>query len=91
MHHKNSPDCGTILNWDDEKLMFVVREPFLSKQSKIGIGYGVITKRKTLTIESHMPSKGVVFSDGIETDFINFNSGNIVEIGIAKEKASLVI
>jgi len=91
MHHKNSSDCGAILNWDANKLVFVVREPFLSKQSQIGIGYGVITKRKTLTIESHMASKGVIFSDGIETDFINFNSGNIVEIGIAKEKASLVI
>jgi len=91
MHTNHTSDCGSILNWDDDKLMFVVREPFLSKQSQIGIGYGVITKRKTLTIESHMPSKGVIFSDGIETDFINFNSGSIVEIGVASKKASLII
>jgi len=90
VHNKNRSDCGTILNWDDDKLVFVVREPFLSKQSQIGIGYGVITKRKTLTIESHMPSKGGIFSDGIETDFINFNSGSTVEIRIAEEKAILI-
>ena len=91
IHNKRSKYCGTILNWDDDKLVFVVREPFLSKQSEIGIGYGVITKRNRLTIESHMASKGVVFSDGIESDFINFNSGSTVEIGIAEEKASLVV
>jgi len=91
MHANHTSDCRTILNWDDDKLVFVVREPFLSKQSQIGIGYGVITKSKTLTIESHMPSKGVIFSDGIETDFINFNSGSVVEIGVASEKASLVV
>ena len=44
-----------------------------------------------LKIESHIASKGVIFSDGIEADFVNFNSGSVVEIGIAKEKASLVI
>ena len=84
-------DCGTILDWDDNKLVFVVREPFLSKQChKLDIGYGIITKSKTLKIESNMPTKGVIFSDGIEADFINFNSGSTVEIGIAEEKASLI-
>ncbi len=38
-----------------------------------------------------MPTKGIIFSDGIESDFLNFNSGSIVEIGLADEKANLVI
>lgn len=33
--------------------------------------------------------KGGIF-DGIETDFLNFNSGNIVNIGTADEKANIV-
>ena len=37
-----------------------------------------------------MPSNGVIFSDGIESDFLNFNSGSIVSIGTAKEKAKIV-
>lgn len=80
-----------MLDWNEDKLVFVVREPFLSKMSEVGIGYGVVTKTKKLKIESNMMSKGVIFSDGIESDFLNFNSGSIVEIGIAKEKANLVV
>ena len=79
------------LNWNENKLVFVVREPFLSKTSKTDIGYGIITKKSTLKIESNMPNNGVIFSDGIESDFLNFNSGSIVEIGISNEKANLVV
>lgn len=43
-----------------------------------------------LVIESFMPTNGIIFSDGIETDFLNFNSGSIATIGTAKEKAKLV-
>ncbi|MDC8004325.1 sugar kinase [Aureisphaera galaxeae] len=84
-------ECKTTLNWRDDKLIFVVREPFLSRMSQTGIGFGTINKGQTLRIESLMPSKGVIFSDGIESDFLQFNSGSIVEIGIAKEKANLVV
>jgi len=91
-HHNSSiSDCGITLDWNDNKLVFVVREPFSSKMSQTNIGYGIITKNNKLKIESNMPTKGVIFSDGIETDFLNFNSGSIVEIGIADEKANLVI
>lgn len=78
------------LDWEENKLLFVVREPFLSKMSQIDLGYGTITRGKTLKIESKMPNKGVIFSDGIESDFLNFNSGSKVEIGIAEEKAMLI-
>lgn len=88
-NQKREFDFG--LNWEDDKLLFVVREPFLSKMSKIDLGYGTIAKGKTLKIESKMPTKGVIFSDGIEADFLNFNSGSIVEIGIAEEKANLIM
>lgn len=90
-HNTNTTDCGTILNWNENKLVFVVREPFLSKQSQTNIGYGIITARKKLKIKSNMPTKGIIFSDGIESDFLNFNSGSIVEIGLADEKANLVM
>ncbi|MFI1770655.1 sugar kinase [Thalassobellus citreus] len=81
----------SLIRWEDEKLVFVVREPFLSKVTQASIGFGIITKKQTLKVESNMPSKGVIFSDGIESDFLNFNSGSYVEIGIADEKANLII
>ena len=78
------------MKWDDDKLFFVVREPFYSKYSRVSIVAGLINRELKLRIESFMPSKGVIFSDGIEADFINFNSGSVVEIGIAKQKAMIV-
>ena len=33
-----------------------------------------------------MPENGIIFSDGICDDFIEFNSGKSVELGRAKEK-----
>jgi NAD kinase len=90
-HNTNSVDCGTALNWNENKLVFVVREPFLSKLSQTNIGYGILDGKNTLKIESNMPTKGIIFSDGIESDFLNFNSGSIVEIDIANEKANLVV
>jgi NAD kinase len=90
-HSTNAVDCGTTLNWNENKLVFVVREPFLSKQSQTNIGYGILEDKNTLKIESNMPTKGIIFSDGIESDFLNFNAGSIVRIGIADEKANLII
>jgi NAD kinase len=78
-------------SWEDNSLTFVVREPFLSKTSQTSIGFGVINKGSVLKIESHMPNNGVIFSDGIESDFLHFNSGHIVEIGIADDKANLIV
>ena len=76
---------------DADKLLFVVREPFISKTSKAEIVAGEITSNNILTVESFMPEKGIIFSDGILSDFMTFNSGAIAEIGIADEKAVLVL
>lgn len=73
-----------------EQLMFVVREPFHSKKTQVGIVSGLLNHQINLTVESYMPTNGVIFSDGVESDFLNFNSGAIVAIGTAKEKAKIV-
>jgi NAD kinase len=79
------------LAWDDERLLFVVREPFVSRHSTAGIVAGVLANGSSLTIESQMPASGVVFSDGVEADRLDFNSGAIATVGIAGEKANLVM
>jgi hypothetical protein len=38
-----------------------------------------------------MPTKGIILRDFIESGFMNFNSGCIEGIGIADEKANLVV
>jgi NAD kinase len=79
------------LEWEEQKLLFVVREPFLSRHSEVGIVAGMVLPREPLTIESHMPSAGVIFSDGVEADHLDFNSGAAATIGIAPEQANLVV
>jgi NAD kinase len=75
----------------NNQLMFVVREPFASKKTQTEIQAGIVSNQNKLVIESYMPNYGVIFSDGIESDFVKFNSGSIVTIGIADEKAKLVL
>ena len=74
----------------DNDLLFAVREPFESIRTQTGIAAGVIRKNSKLVIESLMPAHGVIFSDGIEADFLKFNSGTIATIGLAVETATLV-
>jgi len=72
------------------QLLFAVREPFQSKQTQADLVAGILTASTTLRVESFMPINGVIFSDGIESDFLQFNSGAIASIGIAEETAVLV-
>jgi NAD kinase len=74
----------------DNELLFAVREPFKSIRTQTGITTGIIKNQSKLTIESFMPANGVIFSDGIESDFLKFNSGSIATIGLAKETARIV-
>ncbi|WP_316843008.1 hypothetical protein [Pedobacter gandavensis] len=74
----------------ENDLIFAVREPFKSIRTQTDIVFGSIKQESYLKIESLMPSNGIIFSDGIEADFLNFNSGAVVTIGIASEAAKLV-
>lgn len=75
----------------NNQLMFVVREPFASKKTQVETTAGIITEQSKLVIQSFMPSNGLIFSDGIESDFLKFNSGAVATIGMATEKANLVL
>jgi NAD kinase len=79
------------MTWEEERLLFVVREPFISLHSQAALVAGSVIPGKPLTIESHMPVGGVIFSDGVEADHLDFNSGTIASICIAREKANLVV
>jgi NAD kinase len=79
------------MEWEDERLLFVVREPFVSRHSQAAIVAGAVLPNAPLALESQMPVGGVIFSDGIEADHLDFNAGAIVNIRIASEKANLVV
>jgi hypothetical protein len=73
-----------------ESLRFVVREPFVTRLTSAQIVYGEIGPGQTLEIVSNMPQNGVIFSDGVESDFLRFDSGAIASVSIAEKKVSLV-
>jgi NAD kinase len=78
------------LNWDDPRLVFVVREPFLSKASGVRLTAGMVEQAETLQLESHMPDGGIIYSDGVDTDVLAFNSGTVATIRAAQRQARLV-
>jgi NAD kinase len=78
------------LDWEDRRLLFAVREPFISRHSSASIVAGIVEPQQSLGLESLMPSGGVIFSDGVEADFLQFNSGAIATIQAAQETAQLV-
>lgn len=79
------------LDWNVEYLYFSVREPFPSRNTKTDIAFGKIMKDQSLKILSQMPENGVIFSDGIESDFLQFNSGLEASITVAEKRGHLVI
>lgn len=82
------PPC---MPWDSDRLAFVVREPFVSKRSGAKLVCGQIGAESPLRLESVMPSGGVIFSDGVASDFLSFNAGAVATIGLSQHKTHLVI
>ena len=79
------------LAWDTNQLLFVVREPFVSKTSGADIVCGMITADQPLILESTMPEGGVIFSDGVTADYLAFNSSTIATIGLAQRQTRLIV
>lgn len=84
------PLSGLSWPWEQRRLAYVVREPFVSLHSSAGLVAGVVADAEQLIIESLMPSGGVIFSDGVEADFLEFNAGATARIGVAQSRARLV-
>ena len=76
--------------WDAEFLQLAVREPFPSKTSSTELVYGRVMRGSKLTVRSLMPEGGVIFSDGIEADYLAFSSGTTAEIGVAATRGTLI-
>lgn len=78
-------------DWEADYLYFAVREPFISKTSSAQMSFGRIEKNQTLDLVSEMPQNGVIFSDGVEADYLKFNSGALAQIGLAEKKVNLIV
>jgi hypothetical protein len=76
--------------WESPHVYYTVREPFPSRATQASLVFGRIESPHCLRLTSQMPDYGVIFSDGVEQDFLEFNSGVTAEIGVARRVGNLV-
>lgn len=84
-------DLAEGFAWHEQRLQFSVREPFPSQATGVELVFGEITPQTPFQLESQMAENGVMFSDGIEADYIAFNAGTVVSIGVARTQGQLVV
>lgn len=77
--------------WDSQQLLFAVREPFPSRSSQAELVYGKVSHQQPLKVRSRMAEHGVIFSDGMQNDFLAFNAGIEVVISLASDQGQLII
>ncbi len=80
-----------VYEWDAKRLVFQVREPYPSRFTQAEMVYGEVTPDDSLTFVSNMAEGGVIFSDGILDDTIEFSAGMEVRVGIADRVGCLVV
>lgn len=75
----------------DRRLVWLVREPFPSVATGTDLDFGFLTEGETLRVDSEMGEGGLLFADGIESDWIELVAGQRVTIGLAAERLRLVV
>jgi NAD kinase len=89
--HAARADSYKPLAWDAGKLLFAVREPFPSRTTGVGLVYGECDRQHPLTMTSLMAEGGVIFSDGIESDYIGFGAGMTAVVAPAARAGKLIV
>ncbi|WP_245608661.1 sugar kinase [Saccharibacillus sacchari] len=84
-----APDAS--FGWDSPYLYFSVREPYPSRATSANLVFGKIDERSPLRIMSQMPESGVIFSDGVEDDYLEFGSGVVASITVAERRGLLAV
>tara|TARA_R110001599_G_scaffold299847_2_gene504916 strand:- start:2965 stop:3858 length:894 start_codon:yes stop_codon:yes gene_type:complete len=74
----------------DQALAYFVREPFPSVSTGTSLRSGKV-HAKPLEVTSRMNDGGVIFADGMEQDFLSFDWGRSIAIGISAQVLNLVL
>lgn len=75
----------------DRRLAYFVREAFPSRATGTSMTTGLCDGDRRLELTSEMNAGGVVFGDGIEDDFLSFDWGRRLRIGVAQQTLNLVV
>ena len=77
--------------WNSSFLYYTVREPFPSQQSQTELVFGKVDNERPLVLTSKMAENGVIFSDGLEDDFLNFTAGVTATVKVSDTQGVLVV
>lgn len=86
-----TPAASWRFDWGERHLYFTVREPFPSRHTGCRMVFGRINAGAPLVLESAMTENGLIFSDGLEHDALEFNAGARVEVAVAERRGLLVV
>ena len=75
----------------ERRLTYMVREPWPSVATGTDINFGFIDEGEEIELVSGMEEGGVIFGDGIESDFLEFNEGQTVKVTTARRTLNLVV
>jgi NAD kinase len=76
---------------EESRLAWFVREPFPSVATGTDLDFGFLTRGARLRLISEMGEGGVVFADGIESDYLEFVTGQILDVEVAPKRLQLVM
>ncbi len=76
---------------DDARAVYFAREPWPSRTSGCELAFGELAPDRDVILISRMNEGGVIFADGIEPDFLPFNWGSLVKVGLTKKTLNLVL
>ena len=79
------------LDAEAQRLVWLVREPFPSVSTGTDLDFGMLDASAALEVVSEMGDDGVIFADGIETDRLDFLSGQVARITLAPQQLHLVV
>jgi NAD kinase len=77
--------------WEERALVYAVREPFPTRTSQATLVYGRVQAGEPLKVRSRMPDNGIIFSDGMEADYLQFTAGMEAIIEPSKTTGRLVL
>jgi NAD kinase len=87
----STEDAYQPLAWEERSLVFAVREPFPTRTSQATLVYGRMQDAQPLKVRSRMPDNGIIFSDGMEADFLQFTAGMEATIRPSATTGQLVL
>lgn len=70
---------------------FLVREPWPSMHFGANLRSGLVQDGDSVQLSSCINDGGLVFADGIERDFLHFDWGTELRLGVAPERLNLVV